>query len=721
MRTRQFARVEKIRSKERNLLEILRRQVTQQTLDLFPPSVHPGTPLQYNAPVGGTTVTIYSPLIVIAQAPTRTYVVDTAESPDPTGGFHPVTIPASNALCELADDVPINFAGQPAGEYTVFAAHQIAQEHPETRHPPTVYAEGAGVNPVHRDFFGHGEPDNTPIPREAFDPTLTPETVSEWVDRVSIGISTTPGEQHAHLLRVSWNGSVITQVRLPTDLYADMRTAFTRIRTAEDALNSHIGARGNAHGLATTSLAGFLSAADKTKLDNVPANTQEALNLKANAASLASHIGARGNAHGTATQTEAGFMSAADKAKLDTAPDNIGAAIGTVGAIQNNTLTRAQLVYGAPMSVIGRSADSTGAVADIAAGTDGHVLRRSGNSLGFGQVGTSGIENGAVTNAKISSMDAAKLTGSIAYSRLPVGTGSSQVARGNHTHTAASIGAAAANHTHTPASIGAAAASHTHSGSDITSGTVSINRLPVGTSSSQVAAGNHTHSNYVPTSRSISTGSGLTGGGNLTANRTISVDSTVVRTSGNQDIGGVKTFTSAVYFGGIQFAHSGTSGTITAGGTSASFRLGGLMVNPRLGVGRNPDVNHLEVAGSASKAVAGAWLANSDRRIKTDIQPAVGLSKLLKINPVTFRYKPEYLETESGKGIEDRVYHNYIAQEVKEVFPDAVSETNDEFEGEKILQLDTHDISVSAVKAIQELHEMVVGLQEELAELRGAE
>lgn len=695
MRTRQFARVEKIRSKERNLLEILRRQVTQQTLDLFPPSVHPGTPLQYNAPVGGTTVTIYSPLIVIAQAPTRTYVVDTAESPDPTGGFHPVTIPASNALCELADDVPINFAGQPAGEYTVFAAHQIAQEHPETRHPPTVYAEGAGVNPVHRDFFGHGEPDNTPIPREAFDPTLTPETVSEWVDRVSIGISTTPGEQHAHLLRVSWNGSVITQVRLPTDLYADMRTAFTRIRTAEDALNSHIGARGNAHGLATTSLAGFLSAADKTKLDNVPANTQEALNLKANAASLASHIGARGNAHGTATQAEAGFMSAADKAKLDTAPENIGAAIGTAGAIQNNTLTRAQLVHGAPMSVIGRSADSTGAVADIAAGTDGHVLRRSGSSLGFGQVGTSGIENGAVTNAKISSMDAAKLTGSIAYSRLPVGTGSSQVARGNHTHTAASIGAAPAN---------------------------------------------HTHSGYVPTSRAISAGTGLMGGGSLSSDRTISVDGTVVRTTGNQTIGGTKTFSSDLYLNGGLYTHSvrAASGSnsllLTANNynfidiSQGSVRIYTGQGNPvynlnsrGMGMGREASTNRLEVQGNASKTTAGDWLANSDARIKTDVKPAEGLSKILQINPVTFRYKPEYLKTESGKGIKDRVYHNFIAQEVQEVFPEAVSETNEVFEGEKVLQLDTHDISVSAVKAIQELHEMVVDLQEELAELRGAE
>ena len=45
-------------------------------------------------------------------------------------------------------------------------------------------------------------------------------------------------------------------------------------------------------------------------------------------------------------------------------------------------------------------------------------------------------------------------------------------------------------------------------------------------------------------SRQILSGDGLTGGGNLSSDRTLSVDSTVVRTSGDQDISGTKTFTS---------------------------------------------------------------------------------------------------------------------------------------------------------------------------------
>lgn len=46
--------------------------------------------------------------------------------------------------------------------------------------------------------------------------------------------------------------------------------------------------------------------------------------------------------------------------------------------------------------------------------------------------------------------------------------------------------------------------------------------------------------------RAVNVGTGITGGGNLNSDITISVDNTVVRTSGNQTVGGAKTFTSTV-------------------------------------------------------------------------------------------------------------------------------------------------------------------------------
>lgn len=77
-----------------------------------------------------------------------------------------------------------------------------------------------------------------------------------------------------------------------------------------------------------------------------------------------------------------------------------------------------------------------------------------------------------------------------------------------------------------PDDIGAAPTSHTHSASDITSGTLALARIPTGITSSTVALGNHTHSNYATTSQLDKylplTGGTLTGSlslGNLSLSR----------------------------------------------------------------------------------------------------------------------------------------------------------------------------------------------------------
>jgi hypothetical protein len=72
------------------------------------------------------------------------------------------------------------------------------------------------------------------------------------------------------------------------------------------------------------------------------------------------------------------------------------------GVVADNSITNVKLRDSAGLSVIGRSANTTGDPADIVAGTDGEVLRRSGSTLGFGTVNTSGITDGAVTAIKLS-------------------------------------------------------------------------------------------------------------------------------------------------------------------------------------------------------------------------------------------------------------------------------------------------------------------------------
>jgi hypothetical protein len=62
----------------------------------------------------------------------------------------------------------------------------------------------------------------------------------------------------------------------------------------------------------------------------------------------------------------------------------------------------------------------------------------------------------------------------------------------------------------------------------------------------------------VATTRSVLTGDGLNGGGNLGADRTLSVDATVVRTTGSQSIGGDKSFTGTLSLSGNRLTMVGT-------------------------------------------------------------------------------------------------------------------------------------------------------------------
>lgn len=65
----------------------------------------------------------------------------------------------------------------------------------------------------------------------------------------------------------------------------------------------------------------------------------------------------------------------------------------------------------AGLSVVGVTGSSAASAAAITAGTDGHVLRRSGSSLAFGTVATAGITDKAVTLAKIQDVSSGILLG----------------------------------------------------------------------------------------------------------------------------------------------------------------------------------------------------------------------------------------------------------------------------------------------------------------------
>lgn len=77
-------------------------------------------------------------------------------------------------------------------------------------------------------------------------------------------------------------------------------------------------------------------------------------------------------------------------------------AVVTVNKLAADSVDNTKLRNSTGMSVIGRAASSNGDPADIVAGVDGTVLRRSGGTLGFGTIGTNGIADNAIVEAKIS-------------------------------------------------------------------------------------------------------------------------------------------------------------------------------------------------------------------------------------------------------------------------------------------------------------------------------
>lgn len=86
-------------------------------------------------------------------------------------------------------------------------------------------------------------------------------------------------------------------------------------------------------------------------------------------------------------------------------------AAGAVDSTQiaANAVINTRIRDSAALSVIGRSANSTGDPDDIAASVDGYVLRRSGTTLGFGQIVAAGITDATITEAKLAAAVSGKL------------------------------------------------------------------------------------------------------------------------------------------------------------------------------------------------------------------------------------------------------------------------------------------------------------------------
>lgn len=92
---------------------------------------------------------------------------------------------------------------------------------------------------------------------------------------------------------------------------------------------------------------------------------------------------------------------------------------GNVWNIDNDVVTNAKAANMPALSVKANPANSVSDPVDLQASADGQVLARSGTSLAFGQVQSSGLANLSVTNAKLANVSANTIKG-----RVTSGTGS---------------------------------------------------------------------------------------------------------------------------------------------------------------------------------------------------------------------------------------------------------------------------------------------------------
>ena len=117
-----------------------------------------------------------------------------------------------------------------------------------------------------------------------------------------------------------------------------------------------------------------------------------------------------------------------------------------------------------------------------------------------------------------------------------------------------------------------ASSSHTHSGSDITSGTVGFSYLPTGSGSNQVAIGNHSHSGYQATlvsGTNIKTvgSQSLLGSGNLTVSDIgAAPTSHTHQYAGSPAAGGNANKANAILYGAVDSTSTSTAFTATVAG-----------------------------------------------------------------------------------------------------------------------------------------------------------
>ncbi|HEY4841578.1 MAG TPA: DNRLRE domain-containing protein [Terriglobales bacterium] len=205
----------------------------------------------------------------------------------------------------------------------------------------------------------------------------------------------------------------------------------------------------------------------------------------------------------------------------------------------------------------------------------------------------------------------------------------------------------------------------------------------------------------------VSTGQANTGVGNHAG---ATADSSYVTGSNNTTLGtgtklGTGTLTNASALGAN--AEVDASNSLVLGSING---VNGQTATVKVGIGTTTPDNNLTVNGSADKPGGGSWGTYSDGRLKSlDGNFNEGLSEVLKIRPVRYRYKPD-----NAMGIRDGEEHvGVVAQEVQKIIPEAVTENSKGY-----LLVNNDPVIWAMLNAIKEQQREIRALKSELRATR---
>ena len=131
-----------------------------------------------------------------------------------------------------------------------------------------------------------------------------------------------------------------------------------------------------------------------------------------------------------------------------------------------------------------------------------------------------------------------------------------------------------------------------------------------------------------------------------------------------------------------------------------------------VGINRVATTNALEVGGEASKATAGNWLANSDSRLKKNLQPLdpnIMLQQMLSLKGITY----EWNDTVTGNPRPTGKQYGFTAQNIQDVFPSLVTE-----DAKGYLQTAYGTYDAMTVESIRALHDRIKVLENKNKSLR---